>query len=394
MGAYLIYFQLELKKAGKILPRLFAGAIVLVAILGTIAFSAGKYLYHDKAVSRITIGVVLPEEDSLAETAMRMLSSLESVKSVCDIEYIDEATGREGLKAGRLHALMVVPDGFIADIITGVNTPVIIVLSDNPGVETMIFRELVDSGVRTLAVAQASIYAADELCIRYQMAGSMSQVEDELNRIYFTYSLPRIDYFRNQKVSAAEDVTMMQYYGISAMVLFLFFCGIPLAPFCKAEKPAMIQKLELIGINRGMQILAKIISVTVLIVFVSALGIGALSFMDFVELKLIYIPVLILVCMTAAAVIVSVYMLMDNPIAGVMCLFWLTVIMLFLSGGFVPSVFLPDAVRQLKYFVPATYLADLLKVFIGGKLSWPSVLGSFLWGLGFYIVAVVIRRRI
>ena len=40
----------------------------------------------------------------------------------------------------------------------------------------------------------------------YGMADSVSSLETDLNRIYMGYSLPRMDYFKNVRVSATGDV--------------------------------------------------------------------------------------------------------------------------------------------------------------------------------------------
>ena len=42
-----------------------------------------------RSAGRITVGVVLPEGDAVAKKALAMVSSLESVKSICDFEYIE-----------------------------------------------------------------------------------------------------------------------------------------------------------------------------------------------------------------------------------------------------------------------------------------------------------------
>ncbi len=73
-----------------------AGAIVLMAMLGTIAFAASKLLYGETTLERVTIGVVLPQEDRFAKQLVRMLGSLDSVKSVCDFAYLDEREAEDG----------------------------------------------------------------------------------------------------------------------------------------------------------------------------------------------------------------------------------------------------------------------------------------------------------
>lgn len=394
MGTFLIYLQLEIKRAIKVLPRFLAGAIVLVAILGTIAFSASKLLYQDEIMSRITIGVVLPKDDAIAQKAVDMLTSLDSVKSLCDFTYMEEKEGREQLKQGILHVLMVVPEGFVRDVIKGVNTPVIIVLPDHPGIQEMVFKELTDSGAKTLSVAQASIYAADGLCIAYGIPDSIPQVEAALNRIYLAYALPRADYFRDAGVTATKDVTVAEYYGISAVIFCLMFCGIPLASFCSPDKKVLRQKLAAVKITEGFQVLAKIISVAVLLLVILGAGTIALFSKDYIVFEAPFIGVLLLAAMVVASVIVAIYSNSGSPTAGVTGLFWLTIGMLFLSGGLVPSVFLPSVIKHIGSYMPTAALSEVLKVFVGVNISVFSLLVSAAWGIFFYLAAVLGRRRL
>lgn len=367
---------------------------MLAVILGTIAFSAGKILYGDAVIGRVNIGVVLPEQDTLAVTAVRMLTSLESVKSVCDFHYLDETDGRKQMQDGKLHALMLVPDGFVEDIMTGENTPITIVLPNHPGMEGMVFKELADAGARTLGVAQGSIYAVDELCIRYEMSGAISQVEDELNRIYLSYSLPRADYYRDIKVSAVADVTVVQFYAISAALLFLFLSGIPLAALCERDKQVLESKLRSIGIGIGLQVLAKIAAVFTLLLLVSGAGMAVLAAAGILTIRMVHVGTILIVCLVIAAMTVAVYRLAVSPIAGVMCLFWLTVGMLFLAGGFVPSVFLPDVLGQVRWLIPAAPLIEMMKTFAGVGITAKTVIASLFWAGLCYVAAASVRRRI
>ena len=59
----------------------------------------------------------------------------------------------------------------------------------------------------------------------------MSSLETDLNRIYMGYSLPRMDYFKNVRVSATGDVDTIHFYGISTAVLFLLLCAIPVSAY-------------------------------------------------------------------------------------------------------------------------------------------------------------------
>ena len=43
---------------------------------------------------------------------------------------MDEEEAKQGLREGRLYAVLQVPDGFVQDIMTGVNTPVTVIFPE------------------------------------------------------------------------------------------------------------------------------------------------------------------------------------------------------------------------------------------------------------------------
>lgn len=191
MKIRLFYLKLELKRALKCLPLMAAGAAVLMFFMGAAALLAGKALYGGQATGRITVGVVLPENDILAKQVTSMLSSLESVKSICDLSYMSREECLEGMENGELLAALLVPEGFVQDIMSGVNTPVPVLLPENARVESRIFKELADAGAQTLSAAQAGIYAGDEVLDQFHCSEARAQLERDLNRLYLEYSLPR-----------------------------------------------------------------------------------------------------------------------------------------------------------------------------------------------------------
>ena len=169
------------------------------------------------------MGVVLPEGDRAARQAASMISSMESVKSLCDFIYMDEEECREGLARGELAAAFWCRGsgerhhGRDEHAHYGA-------FSRENGLEGRIFEELTQAGAATLGAGQAGIYAGDELLISLGMAESVAQLEKDLNQIYLSRSLPRLDYFGQVRVNAAGDVDTMTFYGISMAVFFLLLC--------------------------------------------------------------------------------------------------------------------------------------------------------------------------
>lgn len=163
MAAKLVYLKLELKRAFKRLPHMAAGAIVLMAMLGTIAFAASKLLYGETTLERVTIGVVLPEEDRFARQLVRMLGTYDSVRSVCEFSFRTAAKPKNS-SDGEIFGIMNVPEGLVQGIMDGTNIPVTITLPQGNALENRVFKELTSAGARTLGSAQAVFTRAISCC--------------------------------------------------------------------------------------------------------------------------------------------------------------------------------------------------------------------------------------
>lgn len=393
MAAKLVYLKLELKRALKRLPHMAAGAIVLMAMLGTIAFAASKLLYGETTLERVTIGVVLPEEDRIARQLVRMLGTYDSVRSVCEFSFMDSSEAEKQLRDGEIFGIMNVPEGLVQGIINGTNIPVTITLPQGNALENRVFKELTSAGARTLGSAQAGIYAGDQLLLNYDLAGGISQLEADLNRIYMAYSLPRADLFEHVKVSATGDVDTLEFYGISAFVLYLLLAAIPVSGYLAPESRVMSQKLSLAGIGPWMATAARLAGLGALLVAAALpAALGALKF-GVLEFSWLMLPALAAVCLAAAALVLFCYEAAGTLMGGVMLLFLGAVLLLFLSGGFLPLVFLPAQVRSLAPFLPTTTLMNGAKMIVTGAYGLAVWLQLAVMTAAFYSLTVGVRRR-
>lgn len=393
MAAKLVYLKLELKRALKRLPHMAAGAIVLMAMLGTIAFAASKLLYGETTLERVTIGVVLPEEDRIGRQLVRMLGTYDSVRSVCEFSFMDSSEAEKQLRDGEIFGIMNVPEGLVQGIINGTNIPVTITLPQGNALENRVFKELTSAGARTLGSAQAGIYAGDQLLLNYDLAGGISQLEADLNRIYMAYSLPRADLFEHVKVSATGDVDTLEFYGISAFVLYLLLAAIPVSGYLAPESRVMSQKLSLAGIGPWMATAARLAGLGALLLAAALpAALGALKF-GVLEFSWLMLPALAAVCLAAAALVLFCYEAAGTLMGGVMLLFLGAVLLLFLSGGFLPLVFLPAQVRSLAPFLPTTTLMNGAKMIVTGAYGLAGWLQLAVMTAAFYSLTVGVRRR-
>lgn len=364
---------------------------MLVLLAGTIAFSASEMLYGKKALSKIQVGVVLPEDDKLAQMVMSMVGSLDSVGSLCEFNYVEEQRGGELLKSGEIFALMEIPPGLVESIMNGTNAPVTVTFPKQAGLEASVFRELTEAGMSILGTAQAGIYGADEFLTLHNMEYSIPQAEKDLNSLFMKYALKRESGFHTEKVSAAGDVSTAVYYGISAAVLVLLLLGIPAAPILRPYGKAMEQKLFIIGIGRGQRTAVRTMSLTMLLLLTCAVPFIWCVEKGYMKPGPGVFLMGFLVCFSASGWILFLYELCKNTVAGILLVFCTTAVMLFLSGGIIPAVFLPNAIGEIGKWMPTAFFADGIKGMLSGSVILPGI-KLCLMEIVVFLLASAVRR--
>lgn len=399
MRQIFIYQLLQIKRALKLLPAVVIISLLFGALAAGAAFGGAKLLYQDKAAGRIRVAVVVEEGDSTGELALSMLGSMDSVESICDFVETTEPEAREGLKEGRYYAALLIPPGLVEGIMDGTNTPVRVLLSGRGGLETLLLRQLTESGAQMLSAAQAGIYAADFYCREQGMEQLIPQVELFLNKVYLDYAMNREGWFREISVSALGEMDLLGYYGTTAAALLLFLMGIPCAAFCCREPLALEEKLQAEGIGSGAQLLVKTMAASVLLLaslLVLAVPVSAglsrwgVRGLEFGGYPVFCAAAAVLPC---AAMIVLCYEAAGGLLAGTMLLFVLAGALIFLSGGFLPAAFLPEILRQLSCWNPASAVRGLLGPLFGYAAGWREGLvaaGSF---FVFFVLGLWSRRR-
>lgn len=366
MRTFFIYLQLEMKRTMKNIPYILAGVIVLVVLAGTIAFSASGLLYGDTQVSRIEVAVVTPEEDLLAAKVLDMIESLDSVNSLCKFTYLDEKAALAGLNAGEYFALLTIPDGLVEGIMDGSNVPVVVTFPQHARLEAAVFRELTEAGTSILGTAQAGIYAADRYLYDNGLAVFVPDSEKDLNRIFLSYALDREIYFRKEIVHAGGDVGIAAHFVIAATTLVLFLTGIPAAPLMRTNAPSLQQKLAMAGVGTGLQILIRGICMGAVLCLLAVVPFLLIAGQGYVKVSMLNLGLLAAACAVVALWILLCYELCRSSEAAILTLFGTTVVMMFLSGGIVPSVFLPETIREIGGYLPTTFVMELLKRMVTG----------------------------
>lgn len=375
-------------------PAVLAASAVFALLAGTVVLIGSRMLYRDQAAGRISVAVVMEEEDPAGEMALSMLSGMDSVSSICDFIRTSEDEAREGVRQGSFDAALLIPPQLVQGIMDGSNPPVQVLLKNEGGPEPLLLQELTESGARILGASQAGIYAADFYCREAGMEEIIPQTEDFLNRVYMDYAFQRSGWFGRVTVSALGEMDLTAYYGTSAVVLLMLLTGIPCACFLERDSDAVAVCLQARGIGRPVQLFTKLMVTTGLMLLTAVcLGGAASALLGIWTGKGIAVTAAGLPGWAAAALIcgaaaVFSFEAAGSLLTGSMLLFVLSAAMVLLSGGLLPQAFLPEALRSWAAWIPV----DAARRMLGGLFGYPCSAGDVLRGtagLGlFYVLAL------
>jgi len=390
MAKYLLLLWFQIKAAFKSLPKLICATLIFAALVVLVGFCGTKLLTNSKSSDKMDIAVVLPQDgDSYTSLAFSFLSEIETIKNICTFKQMSKESAYEGLRNGTIYAVILVPDDFINHIIDGTNTPANIIFPRS-GISTksMLFRTLVNSGVTDIGAAQAGIYAVDDVCIDYKIKDGVVKSEEFLNEAYFSYALDRSIYFKTNTISATGNLTITKYYICSGIVLLLLLSGISCSDLLKRENNALSTSLKRRRIPVFLLFLFKIIGVTLvffsLLIFAYLMMVLAQIRFPVIHNVLIYLNFtsfisLFFLIFGVFSLVLFIFQFANSQSLGVLILFTFSTLMLFISGGFIPSSLLPEAVQKIGLFLPTTYFIKLC----GGIITNTVTLGTFMINAAF-----------
>ena len=395
MAKYLLLLWFQIKAAFKALPKLICATLAFAILVVLVGFCGTKLLSNGKSSEKMDIAVVLPPDgDSYTSLAFSFLSEIETVKNICTFKEMSKDSAYEGLRNGSIYAVILVPDNFVNHIIDGTNTPANIIFPRS-GISTksMLFRILINSGVTDIGAAEAGIYAVDDVCNYYKIKDGVTKSEEFLNEAYFSYALDRSIYFKTETISATGDLTIIEFYICSGIVLLLLLSGISCSDLLKRENSALSTSLKRRRIPVYLLFVFKIIGVTLVFftMLIFAYIMTALAQIRFPMISNVFVVLnftsfasLFLLIFGVFSMVLFIFQLANSQSLGVLLLFTLSTLMLFISGGIIPSSLLPEIVQKIGVFLPTTYFIKLCEEIITNT----TTLGTFIINVGFSVLFI------
>lgn len=408
------YLYLEIKKMVGVFPRMLLQAIMLMVLIGAIAFCGTKIMEKEPLAVRADIGVVVREDNTMTRMALGYVENLESASQICHFVQMTDEEGFRSLENGHIAALIVLPEQLVEGIMNGANPSVEVYFPENAGLEAMLLRELTESGTGLLRVAQAQIYGAYDTAAEYGLTERLSVMEGEIDSYNLAFALDRLAVYQEETVSATGKMSILQFYAASGAILFLLLTGMAVYPVVQREPQAFRKQLARQGTGDAWQCFCKWLC--------GFLCMGMLGMIAWAGLKIVgfFVPetaekftsalsgggrgshaavqtgVVLLIVITVATLIYLIYSLAGSRSGAVLLIFLLSVVMIYLSGGLVPSMFLPKAMQGIGDKLPTAYLIRAAGGILTGYQAdalRQHVIGMCCYTVVFGVASYWLRRR-
>ena len=147
MKFFFRYLALEGKKSLIAARKSIVKFIVMLLLIAGGVLAVSLVMSDAGVFQTAEIGVVIPEDENQTKMVAQFISNMDSVKSVCHFQYLDQKSALDALDAGSLDAVISLPEQFYEDVDSGKNTPATIYFPENAPLNTRVFGELVTDGV-------------------------------------------------------------------------------------------------------------------------------------------------------------------------------------------------------------------------------------------------------
>lgn len=382
MKTWIAFFIVECKRTGKTLLKSigsFCACLLLTAVL-VAAFSA--IMQNAQVFQKVNIGIVIPEGESISRLATQYISSMDSVRSVCDFYYLDEQESVEQLKQGTLQAVVLLPEGFYHDVQVGINPPAQIYFPKDAAQNTQVFEELVTAGVSFLQTAEAGVYAALDTASYYGVELQGAGLGDTIAYLFAHQMLKRDSVYSAKMLSTMGNLSVAEYYYAAGLVILLMMCGIQFGFLYGKRNRSVEDKLKIRGVGSLRQSVVKILVmteflyVTGLLYYFAGIGVAGWTKTYFVFYEGTTWYALLLLCLGIAIYFHVLYELSGSSSQAAVFVFAVNVITISGAGVLIPEAYLGKEIAGISHFLPMKYWNVYAAGMLEGEISKDSVAGT------------------
>lgn len=410
------YLAFTLKRCFGRLGKLLCG-LALLGIICAAAIYGLSFVNQTNdtaAASHFNVVFVMPKNAGLHYSlALGMVSNMESLSSMVTIKQTtSEDEAKAMLDSGEVKAAVIIPEGMIHTIMSGTNDlPARIIYPGEPSIETVIFRQIVDSLSQMVASSQTGVYALYEIYNDFDATEKQQdKANTQLNDLYINSVLERNALFQivgsdskennllDEEVSSdttpATDFVLVGYLCSGLALLFLL-SGINLCFFFVAPNRAVLPALSRLGLSDSFCLLADFFAAVIcqwLIFSIGCLLIGTIGSSAHIVPAFLIGRALVscFVCaFFSCALELFICRICHGKQACMITTFAVSLLVMYASGCLIPSAFLPDMLRRISATLPGSQLKNMIFWQFGQSVSSFDIIILIIEGILLIIAALL-----
>lgn len=382
MKTWIAFFIVECKRTGKTLLKSIGSYCACLLLTAVLVAAFREIMQNAQVFQKVNIGIAIPEGESISRLATQYISSMDSVRSVCDFYYLDEQEAVEQLKQGTLQAVVVLPEGFYHDVQVGINPPAQIYFPKDVAQNTQVFEELVTAGVSFLQTAEAGVYAGLDTASYYGIELQGAGLGDTIAYLFVNQMLKRDSVYSARMLSSMGNLSVAEYYYAAGLVILLMMCGIQFGFLYGKRNRSVEDKLKIRGVGSIRQSVVKILVmteflyVTGLLYYFAGIGIASWTKTYFVFYQGTTWYALLLLCLGIAIYFHVLYELSGSSSQAAVFVFAVNVITISGAGVLIPEAYLGKGIAGISRFLPMKYWNVYAAGMLEGEISKESVAGT------------------
>lgn len=386
-SGFFSYMTTQFKRYLKGLPLILSVTVMLLGVIGLIAFSFFKSRENSEDKSLAKIGLVGDMEGSYLGIGIEAVTTLDPSQLTINFVEMDYEEARAALSSGDITIYVVIPEGFIDDIVSGKNPKLDMVGRGTRGIGGILISELSKIISTYLDSSETSIYAMQDLAWAKGDTEAYLSTADDYFMVVINGLFGRDDAVAPIFIGFGKGSSLVGYYTCGIMLLFILLMGISFCAIFVKQKKDVQQVLYSKGIGPARQVLSEyfcylvslLLIITTIVMVVSIVA-GKADFKSLLWQELpieadwyssgqiirrIYASWIPAICMIAALQLM-IFELADGIVSSVLAQFLTAIALGYICGLFYPINYFPVAIQKVSAFLPVKAAMDYCQ----SRLAW------------------------
>ena len=361
---FLNLISADMKRLKKYILSIVIAVSLLLTFCGTAGLLVSKNIYREDIYNAVKIAYYIPPQDkdfrylSMAVDFLENLKSMNETANIIEVDSIDE--GYAMLDSNEVLFFVNVSEGFFEGIMNGTNPPLDIIVRDNTSLASYISNQLFLSLTGYLGIAQAAIYSALDVARENNFTDEeYSKVYKASNIVFLERVFSKDEVIDEKEATSEGGYSLIEHYISVAVLLSLLFMSFILIPYMQGYDNGIRPKLMAYHIG-GFHFFTSNFLCAIPALIIAYLPCYIIISIIFGHINPIGILAALPTIISIACIIALISNLSKNVFSGNMAMLFITLIIVYIGGGIIPSSMLPHIIKQISAFTPGHYMISNL----------------------------------